>query len=648
MNPYNELDDKIKAQTKIFKALEEEASKDPEAVIKKLLKVNLDAVAQNANNTYRVGTPVMSDWFYDSMVLEALKRQNPDSEFLRGIEPEPENTFGAMVELPVRMLSTDKAYSVDEIRTFAERVLEVGRQEGLAREQVLFRVTPKLDGFAACVDRKNVYTRGNGRQGQDISHIYKRGLVESSSHLAPQKGEIVVNKYYFEEHLSSKYENSRNVIAAAIKEGEPDPEITDAILTGNLKFVAFEDLASWTLDADELVRTLMDMWSINIGITKYDTDGLVIEAIDPAIKSKMGHTNHHYRWQIAFKQNTEFFNVRVTGITPQTSKSGRLTPVVELEPTKISGVTISRATGHHYRNIIEKGISTGALVKVCRSGLVIPYIADVIEPQEWVETPSCCPSCGGPVKKEGDHFLCANMISCPAQVGGKIEYFFKTLGNCDGFGPKIIDQLVKQGYSSISSIYKMDQRDFEACGLGSGIASNLCKELIRSQTDQIEDWRFLAAFGISNVGKGGCEKILRCYTLDEVFDCTIDDIMAINGFAERTARVFVQTLSAIKSEFDFLYREGFNLKQTKSTQVITSPIAGKIVVFTGSMQTGKRADMEAQAKELGATVSGSVSSKTDFLICGANVGESKTSAAKKNGTKVLLESEYLELIKEAA
>mgnify|MGYP006269440593 CR=1 FL=1 len=634
----------IRKKSELFRRLTQEAMDDKDAVITKLAYRDVETLVNDANILYRAGTPVMSDWFYDNVLIEALRLRNPESEFLKNVEPEPEGVFGKTVRLPERMLSTDKAYSIDEIVKFVERAWGCANELGIAKTDVFFQVTPKLDGFAAYDNGDEMYTRGDGYSGSNISHVFQRGLTRFYRVKNSGKGEIVVNKEYFKSELSKHYENSRNVIGAAIKEGELDPAIAEGIALGFVTFVSFEQLIGWTRNGDDLIKELESIWDSNLKSCPFDTDGLVISVMGKQIREQLGSTNHHHRWQIAYKKNTEFHDIAVTGIEWQTSKNGRITPVVQLYPTKVSGVTISRATGHHAGNIMNSGIGEGAIVRVCRSGLVIPYITEVIKsvPTSW---PDECPSCGSPTSIDGDNLLCSNEIDCPAQIERTIEHFFQTIGNCDGFGPKVIETLCKNGYDSVSKIYQMSVNAFEKCGFGKKTSENLLSELSKSRSVSIEDWRFLAAFGIDNVGKGGSERILRKYSLNDVFNCTVDDIVQIDGMGEKKAKSFIQSLKRISSEFDFLYRKlGFTLTDTKSSEVKTSSITGKVVVFTGSMKSGKRTEMEAGAKKLGAIVSGSVSKNTDILVCGENVGDSKMSSAKKNGTRILSEFEYLKMV----
>jgi DNA ligase (NAD+) len=623
-----------------LKSLQEAYESNDDTVLEQLIiDPELEEYVTCANKQYRDGSPVVSDKFYDNVLVEALKIANPQSDFLSNVEPETEEVFGKTVELPERMLSTNKAYSLDGIEKWANDITKVGKD--LDINDIMFKVTPKLDGYASFYDGKSLYTRGNGRQGQDISRALDRGLIVKNG--TTGKGEIVVDRQWFSENLSSIYENSRNIISSVIKEGELDAAITDTIKSSSVIFVPFSELECWVGNKEDLLKNLELLWDEFVSDSRFDTDGLVIEAIDENIKSSMGFTNHHYRWQIAYKKNTEFHDIKVIGIIPQTSKSGKITPVVELEPTKVSGVTISRATGHHYGNLIEKGIDIGAIVKVCRSGLVIPYIADVVKPVANVDVPEFCPSCGEPTVLEGDNLLCVNHIDCPAQICGTLEFFFKTIGNCDGFGPKIIERIVSKGANTIPKIYAIDTwflQDY--CEFGEKTAFNLMSQLNRSKREEIEDWRWLAAWSIPNIGKGGCEKLLKNHTIESIFQLTVNDIIKIDGFAEKTATLLVETLAHIKPYVEQLMPM-FNLRRTVIGKIVDSSISGKSIVFTGTLST-KRSVLEKQAKDMGAKVGSAVTGKTDFLICGENVGETKTQSAVKHGVKILTESEYLDMI----
>jgi DNA ligase (NAD+) len=188
-------------------------------------------------------------------------------------------------------------------------------------------------------------------------------------------------------------------------------------------------------------------------------------------------------------------------------------------------------------------------------------------------------------------------------------------------------------------------------GFGAKQAANLVAQLARSRAEEIEDWRFLAAFGVFRIGRSPCEKLLKKYSLEQVFNLTEADIIAIEGFAEKTATVVMNGFKRIQPLFEEIYALGFNLKSSRDVKFYVStkeqtahPLAGKLIVFTGTMLQGSRDEMKRQAKELGAKVGDAVSSKTDLLVIGEKVGAAKLQAAQAKGVKIITESQYLALM----
>lgn len=604
---------------------------------------------QHHNIQYRAGEPEISDAEYDALAAE-LANRDPSHPWLQQVEPEP--VTGKTVKLPERMLSTQKAYTLQELEDWGKKVQEAADSLGIPDFEV--RITPKLDGFAAYDAGNFQATRGDGFEGTNISIAFQRGLriFNVTPGEASGKGEIVVDREYFNKYLSDKYENTRNVIAAVIKEGQLDTEIELAIAKGGVCFVPFQKILGFHTDRflEWLSPEMLDaFWSHTMRHTPFDTDGLVLEVVNDQIKEVMGNTNHHHRWQIAYKRNTEFHDCKVTGITWQTARTGRITPVINIEPTRIGGVTVSNVTGHHAGNVLNNNIGEGAVVKVTRAGQVIPHIVDVVLPTE-VDYPTTCPCCGAVTRLEGDNLICPNTINCSAQFSGAIEHFFKTIGDCDGFGPAVIDKLCNlltmNGVDPTIATFFINVSigELTIAGVSEGVARNLVKALDDRRQKPLEDWKFLAAFGIPGIGRGVSEKILTKYTLQEVISMVSkNDLLAIDGIGSVLVDNLFQGLDTLSSDIGYLAGK-FNLIQTKGTATVDSPIAGKTIVFTGTMIAGKRSDMEKQAKALGAIVASSVSAKTDYLVAGENVGANKTDAAKKHGVTIMTEQQYLELV----
>jgi DNA ligase (NAD+) len=239
--------------------------------------------------------------------------------------------------------------------------------------------------------------------------------------------------------------------------------------------------------------------------------------------------------------------------------------------------------------------------------------------------------------------MCVNHAICPAQVIGKMAYFFKILANNDGFGIATIKKLYEHGIRKISQIYTLSVNDLSAMGFGEKTSINLVNQLKRSTSEQIEDWRFLAAFGVMRMGMGNCENLLKSHPLDKIFNLDLQKIEQVDGFAQLTAQLIVKGLQGIKTEFELLKPYNFNLEVTqlsKNAVKLTHEFFAKKVVFTGKMKN-PREQMKKHAKSIGIEVYSSVNSKTDYLVIGEKVGSKKIQNAKKFEVEVITETDYL-------
>ncbi len=620
-------------------------------VVTELDDRRLLAFVQLANLLYRGGEPLVSDAAYDFTFLAELRRRQPDHPYLHSVEPEA-LVMAKTVELPIRMLSTEKAYDFAAVAAWAKRIEKAAEEAGKNFAGLAFRVTPKLDGYAAYDDGTALYTRGDGRRGTDISRVFERGLqVAGDGRRGLGAGEIVVSRSYFREHLAELFDNSRNFQASLIKEKDLEPPALEAIASGEAVFFPFALLPDWRGTWAELAGNFEAIVSHLWQSVDYDIDGIVMEIEDDELRRHLGATRHHHRWQLAYKKNTESAEVRVLRVVPQTSRSGRVNPVAEVEPTRLSGALIQRASAHHYRMVVASGIGTGALIRLSRSGEVIPKIEEVLVAVA-AEVPESCPSCSSPLVWEGDYLLCVDPMHCPAQITRAIEHFYKVLGNIDGFGPSSIDKLYRGGKASLPVIYAMDEGDFQHLGFGPKQAENMVAQLFRSRVLPIEDWRFLAAFGIYRLGMGNCEKLLAAYPLQQVFSLSGEEIMAVKGFSDKTAEELLAGLAANRTLFEQLYALGFNLLATPleedAATATDGVLAGKLIVFTGTMASGSRDEMKKQAKALGAKIGESITGNTDLLVCGDKVGPAKLAKAEKLGVRILGEEEYLVLLQAEA
>ncbi|MGZ4979487.1 MAG: helix-hairpin-helix domain-containing protein, partial [Methylobacter sp.] len=517
---------------------------------------------QVCNALYRSGEPLISDADYDFVFLAELQKRHPHHRYLETVEPEV-IAVGKTVTLPEPMLSTEKTYTRSGIEKWLSRLKKAAEDCDVDFSTMMIRATPKLDGYAAYDDGKVLYTRGDGRRGTDISRVFERGLIVGGNGERGQgAGEIVVSQTYFNNYLADYFENSRNFQASIIKEKELEQHALEAIQNHAAVFFPFSQLPAWQGSAAEVLADFDHVIETVYKLVDYDCDGVVFELVgNERIRKYLGATRHHHRWQIAYKNNVETAEVTVLRVTPQTSRSGRVNPVAELTPTKLSGAMISRATAHHYGMVKNLGIGPGTLIELTRSGLVIPKIERVITPAT-PQIPDHCPSCGSDLVWDSDYLYCLNTTKCPAQIETTIEHFFRTLANIDGFGQKTVEKLHTFGVNSIYVVYQLTMEQLQAMGFGDKTAQNLLDQLQRSRTEAIDDWRFLGAFGIYRMGLGNCERLLQHHHLLDIFNLTVEDVMDIEGFAEKTSAAVVECLAKIKTDFMQIYQLGFNLIPT--------------------------------------------------------------------------------------
>ncbi|MBF0225659.1 MAG: DNA ligase [Desulfobacterales bacterium] len=594
------------------------------------------------NEAYREGEPIITDAEYDELV-EKLRLLAPDNSFLQSVEPEK---FEGKKEIkhPFPMLSTEKAYSKDDLLRFLNRIKKESEKIGI--ETIVFKITPKLDGLAGRDDGTILVTRGNGIAGYDITNAFDKGIIPIGGR-GLGLGEIVILKSYFDENLSEYFEHPRNMVVGIIASDNLNEFAKEALQNEAVHFVPYKKLPCWEGNSEELINKIEEITEDILKKTDYPLDGMIVELTNETLKKHLGATAHHYRWQIAVKKKGDTAVTTVKKIKWQVGRTGNVTPVLEVTPTSLSGATIKNVTAHHAGLIKEQHIGIGSEIEIIRSGEVIPKLIKVITKTEDVKIPELCPSCKSELKWNNDFLKCLN-IKCPSQIEQSISHWFKTLGNADWFGIKTIQKLVNQGFDSLEKIYDMKEDDFIKAGFGPGQSKNLFEAINISKNKMIEDWRFLAAFGISNLGKGESKRLLSYIKLEDILSAKIEDIQEIKHFGTITSQSIVAGILSLKPTILYMLNLGFNLERTPLISEISnieSPIKGKKIVFTGKMAHGTREEMQNQASKLGAILQTSVTSKTDFLVCGENVGASKIDKAKKAGVKIVSELDYHEIIK---
>jgi DNA ligase (NAD+) len=548
------------------------------------------------------------------------------------------------VRHPAPMLSTEKAYEPAALRRWFERVEKAAAELGIA--EVRYRMTPKLDGLAGRDDGRVLATRGNGRLGYDISFAFERGVVPLGGR-GLGLGEIVIARTPFEAHFSQHFDHPRNMAVGIISADQVSSEAQRALDMGIVHFVPYAFVDAWEGSKEQLLEDQDAIVERLRGSVDYMLDGMVAEALGDRLRVHMGATSHHYRWQIAIKERGETAETQVEGVVWQTGRTGNVTPVMQVHPTRISGATVRRITAHHAGLIRDQCIGPGARILITRSGEVIPKLEEVIETSEDVQLPTHCPSCEAELSWLRDFLRCTNHEMCFAQVVQRLRHWFRILETADWFGSKSLERIVAAGHRSLEAVYALEEADFLDMEFGPGQSRNFVKALATSRETVVDDARFLAAMGISNLGLGDSRNLLRHFSIEELGTLTVERLQSVKGFGEVTSRAIVEGLQERWSTIQHMLELGFRLERTpldSERKAIESPIAGLGIVFTGKMSRGDRKDMEAQARDLGARVQSSVSKNTDLLVTGEKPGASKLKKAQALGTRRLEEADYLLLL----
>ncbi|MBW1649899.1 MAG: DNA ligase [Deltaproteobacteria bacterium] len=593
------------------------------------------------NEEYRKGTPLITDKEYDSLI-EKLKKAVPQNPFLNTVEPEIFETKKE-VKHPAPMLSIEKAYTKDQLKKFIARVKKEAEEIGIKNPE--FTVMPKLDGLAGRDDGKILATRGSGTVGYDITELFKKGL-EPIGGRGYGLGELVIVNSYFKKHLAKHFEHPRNMVAGIAAADNLNEFAKKALAEKKILFIPYTFLDKWTGTGEDLLGNLEKIFEDLAQKTDYPMDGMVVYIENKEIKKYMGSTANAYRWQIAVKTKGETGVTTVKDIIWQVGRTGNITPVLLVEPLSLSGATIRRITAHHAGMVQNKKIGKDAVIEVIRSGEVIPKLEKIIKKSLKFNVPAKCPSCGSKTAWNNDFLKCEN-YNCKAQIEQRINHWFKTLGNANWFGIKTIQKLTEAGYDDIKKMYLLQETDFVNIGFGPIQSKNLMLSLITSQKKEIEDWRFLAAFGIVNLGIGESVKLLSYISLEKISMATAEFIENIEGFGPITSLSIAEGIKKTSNDLNYMLSLGFNLTKTPKASEIkskTSPIAGKRILFTGKIESGTRENMQINARKLGATVQTSIAKNTDYLIYGTNAGASKLNKAKKLKIYTLSEKEYIDLI----
>jgi len=639
--------------------------------------------------------PSISDNEYDKLLRELQNLESNHPHLVKADSPTqrvgatPLSEFGSITHrLP--MLSLSNAMDADEIQQFHEQT-----QKGLGIQKIEYVAEPKLDGLAVeLVYEEGLFingsTRGNGEVGEDITHNLKTikaiPLKLQDGYKIPSllevRGEVFISHKDFKsmnekrlENGEQPFANPRNSAAGSLRQLDPTITATRPLrifcyAPGIIEGVKFKSqkeflgtLPKWGFPVNPIIETgygapFLKKYYVNTESIRneldYDIDGVVFKVNSFSHQDELGMRSRSPRWAIAGKLKAQQVTTTILDIEASVGRTGAVTPVAKLHPVNVGGVIISNATLHNQDEIDRKDVRIGDRVLIQRAGDVIPEVVKVILEKRPNGThsyklPKYCPVCNHNVRRPEDEAVarCQNM-ACPAQIKGRIQHFIsKNCMDIDGFGEKLVDQLVEKGHiMSVADIFKITHDQLASLErMGNKSATNVITAIDAAKSTTFA--RFIHALGIRNVGEHSGKVLQQSFSgnVEKLTSATVTDLTRIHEIGEIMAQSIVDfftdptNLHLIQSCLD----SGVSFEMVE--EIKASGITGKIFVFTGSLLKFTRKEAQGMVEKLGARASGSVSKKTDFVVAGPGAG-SKLDSANLLNIEVLTEEEFLKMMKE--
>ena len=643
-------------------------------------------ITKNSRLYYDLDAPVISDYDYDMMFkeLKELEEKYPSladpnsptkrvgGEAATGFEP---------VTHTVPLGSLSDVFDFDEVRAFVERTKAFDAECG-------YSVECKIDGLSVALRYENGVlvrgaTRGDGRVGENVTGnlrtvrsipltLNTEKLAGMDTSVVEVRGEVYMPHSSFERLNAERekrgealFANPRNAAAGTLRQLDPKVCASRGLdifvfnyQTGTLNFkehdeslLALEKLGFRIIPylkvvktADEVISQIEEIGKMR-GTLPFDIDGVVIKVNDLALRRTIGENSATPKWAVAYKFPPEEKETKLTDIVIQVGRTGILTPNAVLEPVKLAGTTVSRATLHNLDFIRERDIMIGDTVVLRKAGDIIPEVVRAVPEkrdgtQAPFEMPERCPSCGEPVEldeeSEGSAYYCTNS-DCPAQIMRNLIHFAsKGAMDIDGLGPALLEKLHDTGLvKSIADIYSLTAEQLAGLErMGEKSAAKLIASIEKSKSAGLA--RFLSALGIRQVGdKAAAVIAARFGDIEELFKATPETLCEIDDVGEITAENIVSFFSHPQTRrmIDRLKNVGVVMTAEKAAAG-DDRFAGMTFVLTGTLPDMTREQASALITSHGGKVSGSVSKKTSYVVAGAEAG-SKLAKAESLGVPVI-------------
>lgn len=665
-------------------------------VVKRITELT-KALHEASHKYYVLSSPSISDAEYDRMFreLESLEKEHPDlrspsSPTLRVGAP-PLKEF-SQVTHSIPMLSLSNAMDEGELAEFHGRVERLFAENNLPSDSITYSTEDKFDGVAVTLRFEDgVFvqgaTRGDGFIGEDITQnlrtiksIPLKLRTDTPPKVLEVRGEVLFLKDAFnklnEERIRDGEEvfaNPRNAASGTLR--QLDQTITasrpltfftygygatEGIVLPDSHVESIRLLESFGFKCSPLLAAVTGIAGLSNAYNRamemrhslpYEVDGMVIKVDSRKAQEMLGFRERSPRWAIAAKFPPVEETTTLNNIQVQVGRTGAITPVAILEPVRVGGVIVSRATLHNEDEIKRKGIKIGDKVVVRRQGDVIPAVVTFIpsartgKERDFV-FPSHCPRCNSKIVRPEDEAVarCVNP-KCSAKLEGRILHYTSRKGaDIEGLGEKIVELLCsKELVKNLADLYRLKESDL--IGLP-GFAELSSKNLIKAieQSKSVPLPRFLFALGLRHVGERTARVVAEhVQTIERFLELSEDEILRIPEVGEETAKALTAFLNdpTEVSILRDLLKLGVN--PTSAAKKVGGPLSGKTFVLTGTLSFS-REEAQKKIEDLGGKVTSSVSKKTTFVVAGLDPG-SKLSKAQELGVRILNESEFLEIIK---
>ncbi len=625
---------------------------------------------------YTLDKPSVDDSEYDRLMQELIRIESSHPEWVRSDSPTRKiggEIISEFVKVTheVPMFSLGNVFNEEEIRDFDDKISKVFPKHEYVCEL-------KIDGLAVSLEYKNgvlfrAATRGDGTVGEDITHNVK--TIKSIPHKLTEdvnitiRGEVYMPKKSFErlnkyqiEHGETVFQNPRNAAAGSIR--QLDSAIAakrglDAFLyhypltpfkthyeslmyMKKLGFVVNPNI-KLCKNVDEVLEYIEE-WTNKRSSLPYEIDGIVIKVNDISMQSELGYTAKVPKWATAYKFPPEHVLTRLTDIIFTVGRTGQITPNAVLEPVRVMGSTISRATLHNQDFCIEKDIRIGDFVYIYKAGDVIPAV-DRVElsrrngTEKEFSMIKYCPMCGSElIQKPGMvDFFCDN-IHCPARkVEGLIHFVSRNAMNIDGLGDRIIEDFYNYGFiKSVSDIYKLNtMRDklIELEGFGIKSVDTMLGNIEKSKHNSLD--RLLFALGINGIGAKTAKILCKYYkNIDDLINASEYELSNIYDIGPILSKNIVEFFNDEKNinEINELKSLGVNMNSEETSIIEDDNFKDKRFVITGSFNNLTRDEIKKYIEERGGYTSDSVSKKTDVVLVGEAPGSKKDKAEELNIT----------------